>query len=160
MIRCGIDPGASGGIAFLGGGKFIAGFRMPYNDKAVDGRELARILDLYHPEEVVIEKVQAMPATLRGRQQGTQSAFTFGHGAGVLQGVVQALCYPLAMIRPEEWKKLVGLTGKDKRASNALAKNLWPDADINWDVLANNGIAEAALIARAQSAKFVLEANA
>lgn len=160
MIRCGIDPGASGGIAFLGGGKFIAGFRMPYGNKEVDGRELARILELYHPEEVVVEKVGAMPPTLRGRQQGTQSSFTFGHGAGVIQGVVQALCYPLAMIRPEEWKKLSGLTGKDKKASNALAKNLWPDAAVDWDVQANNGIAEAALLARAQGAKFVMEANA
>jgi hypothetical protein len=160
MIRCGIDPGAAGGIAFLGGGKFIAGFRMPYHDKIVDGRELARILELYHPEEVVVEKVAAMPPSLHGRTQGTQSAFTFGLGAGVIQGVVQSLCYPLVMISPPEWKKLSGLIGKDKRASNLLAKNLWPDADVNWDVQANNGIAEAALIARAQSAKYVKEANA
>lgn len=152
MIRCGIDPGATGGIAFLGGPKFIAGFRMPYHDKRVDGRELSRILELYHPEEVVIERVAARPG------QGVTSMFTFGYNAGVLQGVVQSLGYPLVMIKPEEWKKLSGLTGKDKRASNMLAKNLWPDAAIEWDVAANNGIAEAALLARAQGAKYVQEA--
>jgi crossover junction endodeoxyribonuclease RuvC len=157
MFVIGVDPGISGGVVVLReDGEFADGFRTPIfqepTRKRLNSREMAdRLIRLgclgwySHP---VIEEVNAMPA------QGVSSSFRFGESFGRAYGVLNVVSiHPVVTVRPAVWKKHFGLS-RDKRGSLALAEHCWPDAmdmegeEINWGVLANDGIAEAALIAK------------
>lgn len=70
---------------------------------------------------VVMEKVHAY------RGQGVSSSFSFGQGYGVLQGIVGAFGIPITLVRPQVWKKALGLNADGKK-SLALARELYPDA--------------------------------
>lgn len=141
----GADPGLTGGVAVLTktGGLAEAG-RMPIiqigNRKIVDGKELHDLFFGYRPARAIVELVNSMP------KQGVASTFTFGRAAGGLESVLLAAGYPLEFVAPGKWKKFWGLD-KSKQASLDKAKSLWPDHAVLWNVKANNGIAEAALIA-------------
>lgn len=80
--------------------------------------------------------------------QGVTSMFTFGHAAGVVEGVVVGQMIPVTKVTPQAWKKRAGLVGKDKDAARSRAIQLWP----RWDSLGKKGegqaLADAALIAR------------
>lgn len=148
----GIDPGKSGGVAIVssGSGRLLAGRRMPI---LLHGKR--DVVDVYelnawvagqrpigmggHVERVVLEQVHAMPG------QGVSSMFNFGRHTGAVEGWAVSLAAPVHWVTPQKWKKHFGLS-KDKRASLDRAR-LEFGADTMWDVLANDGIAEAALIA-------------
>ena len=145
----GIDPGVSGAIVILQSAVkpyVVEWTRMPTvkvgKSTRVDAAELARFLQDYDTGHAYIEAVHAMPG------QGVTSMFTFGHAAGVADGVVSTLCIPSTHVRPEVWKKRAGLIGKDKDAARSRAIQLWP----NWAALGKKGegqaFADAALIAR------------
>lgn len=145
----GIDPGVSGSIVILQSAAkpyVVEWLRMPVmavgKSKRVDAAELSRFLQDYDCGHAYIEAVHAMPG------QGVTSMFTFGHAAGVVDGVVSTLCIPITHVRPEAWKKRAGLIGKDKDAARSRAIQLWP----NWAALGKKGegqaFADAALIAR------------
>lgn len=140
----GIDPGKSGGIAAVGdNGKFIDGIRMPIikhgKRDVVDTRKLSMWVDHTALTCVVIEQVHAMPG------QGVSSMFNFGRHTGAVEGWALEWKCPVYWVTPAKWKKHFGLS-KDKRASldRAVLEFGW---DKRWDVLANDGIAEAALLA-------------
>ena len=143
----GIDPGKSGGIAAVGdNGKFIDGIRMPIikhgKRDVVDTRKLTdwvgEISDGY-VDTIVIEQVNAMPG------QGVTSMFNFGRHTGAVEGWALEFGKPVQWVTPRKWKAYYNLS-KDKRASldRAVLEFGW---DKRWDVLANDGIAEAALLA-------------
>ena len=90
---------------------------------------------------VVIEKQSARPG------QGVSSTYKIGYGYGVLIGVLAALKFPVVEVAPATWKRATGLTGKDKEASRALARSLWPDCEL-LSRKGDHGRAEALLIAR------------
>jgi crossover junction endodeoxyribonuclease RuvC len=91
--------------------------------------------------QAYVELVGSMPG------QGVASMFSFGHSAGVIQGVLGALEIPVTMVTPQTWKKRAGLVGQDKDASRTLAIQMWPF----WRELDKKGAgqayADAALIA-------------
>ena len=147
MITIGIDCGQTGGIAIVEDGKFISGKRMPIIQrgkwKHVDIRALMQWIT---PETTasrgvtfVIESVHAMPA------QGVSSSFAFGRAAGGVEAWAMAYGLPVEWVSPAKWKKAMGLSS-DKQASMDACK-LHFGAHPFWDVKANDGIAEAALIA-------------
>lgn len=70
---------------------------------------------------VVLEQVHAMP------KQGVTSSFHFGQGYGALQGIVGAFGLPVTLVRPQVWKKALGLDSSADK-SLALARELYPDA--------------------------------
>ena len=74
--------------------------------------------------------------------------FTFGHAAGVVQGLVQGQGHPLTLVTPQKWKKAAGLIGSEKDAARSAAILQWP----SWRELDAKGkgqaLADAALIAR------------
>lgn len=70
---------------------------------------------------VVLEQVHALP------KQGVTSSFHFGQGYGALQGIVGAFGLPVTLVRPQVWKKALGLDADEKK-SLALARQLYPDA--------------------------------
>ena len=80
-----------------------------------------------------VELVSSMPG------QGVASMFSFGHAAGVIQGVLGAYRMPVKMVTPQAWKKRAGLIGKDKEASRTLAIQMWP----NWRDLDKKGVGQA-----------------
>lgn len=62
--------------------------------------------------------------------QGAASMFSFGHAAGLAEGVVTALQIPLVLVTPQSWKRAAGLIGSDKAASLAVAARLFPGAPL------------------------------
>lgn len=90
---------------------------------------------------VFIEKVTA------GKAQGATSMFNFGQGFGMWQGILAALELPYTWITPQAWKKvmLAGF-GKEKDASLARAKQLFPYLVPQLTRKKDDGRAEAVLI--------------
>jgi crossover junction endodeoxyribonuclease RuvC len=141
MIKIGIDPGLSGAIVIFEDGVPTECYRMPTMKIGAANRvnpyALASIIrpSIYADIETVayVEQVGSMPG------QGVASMFSFGHAAGVIQGVLGAFRIPVKMVTPQSWKKKAGLTGKNKDASRTLAIQMWPD----WRELDKKGVGQA-----------------
>jgi len=149
MIKIGIDPGLSGAIVIMDMNSPIEWHRMPTmktgSANRVNAPALAAIIRPYlfldKPLHAYVELVSSMPG------QGVASMFSFGHSAGVIQGVLGAFEIPVTMVTPSQWKKRALLVGQDKDASRTLAIQMWPF----WRELDKKGVgqafADAALIA-------------
>jgi hypothetical protein len=136
----GVDPGITGGIAFLYPSGEIAADDIPTVDGSVDVDALVRCVRQHHPRVAVIEKAQAMP------KQGVVSVFKYGTAFGALCAVT-ALCeIPTHLVSPRKWKTYFGLDA-DKEKSRALAIRLWPGSGL-FERKKDHGRSEAALIAR------------
>jgi crossover junction endodeoxyribonuclease RuvC len=70
---------------------------------------------------------------------GVASMFSFGHSAGVIQGVLGAFKIPVIMVTPQTWKKRAGLLGQNKDASRTKAIQMWP----SWRDLDKKGAGQA-----------------
>lgn len=72
-----------------------------------------------------LELVHSMP------KEGVRSAFSFGCGFGIWQGLLVGLRIPYELVTPQAWKKLL-LNGqpKEKGASILKAKQLFPNAPL------------------------------
>lgn len=130
----GIDPGASGGIAVIGGGTFA--FKMPETERDIWDAvtELSRVPDV--TVTAAIETVHAMP------KQGVSSTFKFGKGYGGLRMALIAAGIPFVDVSPQAWQKALGcLTRGDKNVSKAKAQQLFPNIKVT------HAIADALLIA-------------
>ena len=141
MIKIGIDPGLSGAIVVLEDDLPTEWYRMPTmktgSANRVNAAALAAIIrrTIFDDEETraYVELVSSMPG------QGVASMFSFGHSAGVIQGVLGAYRMPVKMVTPQAWKKRAGLIGKDKEASRTLAIQMWPE----WRDLDKKGVGQA-----------------
>jgi len=137
----GIDPGLSGAIVVLFQGTPVTCARMPTMKMGAANRVNASALAAIIKGELreryklhaYVELVGSMPG------QGVASMFSFGHSAGVIQGVLGALEIPVTMVTPQSWKKRAGLVGKDKDASRTLAIQTWPE----WRTLDQKGAGQA-----------------
>jgi len=141
----GIDPGISGALALLIGDQLEAVLDMPTIMVRGRARVTAAgvtnaIVDL-NPDLVAIEEVGVMP------RQGIASGFSFGYGAGILEGVCAALSRPVHLVRPNVWKREAGVPA-DKGAARQMASRLWPDQASLFARVKDDGRAEAALLAR------------
>ena len=140
MIKIGIDPGLSGAIVIMENNTPVAWYRLPTMKTGwanrVNAPALAAIIrpSIYGEEiKAYVELVGSMPG------QGVASMFSFGHSAGVIQGVLGAFEIPVVMVTPSQWKKRASLTGKDKDASRTLAIQTWPE----WRLLDQKGAGQA-----------------
>lgn len=144
MTRCilGIDPGASGALAFYfpddASGR-VAVHDMPFAG-TVSGGGLGDLIRQYGPTEAIVELVAAMPG------QGVSSTFKFGLAAGAVHGALGALGIPYHLVTPGKWKRRMGLTS-DKDASRAMACRLFPRVASSFARKRDDGRAEAALLA-------------
>lgn len=138
----GIDPGLTGALAFYfpAHAERIAAYDLPVADKEIDAGGLARIIDRFGPQAVIIERVSAMPG------QGVSSTFKFGQAYGTVRGVVQALGVPVHLVSPTSWKRHFKLSA-DKEKARALAVRLWPSSE-HFERKKDHNRAEAALLAR------------
>lgn len=122
-IHIGIDPGLSGGIAFIPTTGTPWAHKMPNTDRDLIDL-LSDAISLAEPR-AVIELVHSSP------QMGVKSAFTFGEGYGRLQAVLTALRIPYERVRPAIWQKAMGcLTKGDKNVSKRRAQELFPNLRI------------------------------
>jgi crossover junction endodeoxyribonuclease RuvC len=145
MKTIGIDPGCSGAVVLLDNGHPVEWELMPVlkvgKNTRVNGAALAAFLLPWADAHVYLEHVGAMPG------QGSASMFTFGHAAGVVEGVLSGLGIPYTLVSPLAWKKRAGLIGTDKDAARSRAIQLWP-AWRDLDTKAKGqAFADAALIA-------------
>lgn len=145
MIIAGIDPGITGALVLIDDDGYLKVYGVPTVGKDPDyvrwAQEWASPLKL--AAHVWIEKVAAMP------KQGVSSTFTFGERYGFILGLVAASGTAFSYVRPQEWKKRVGIvSGADKGASRLRASEMFPAHSGNWKLVKDDGKAEAALIAR------------
>lgn len=148
----GIDPGCSGAlVAMHDDGAIFDTLLMPTikvgTKSRVNGAAIAawvaKVRDHRKvPCHAFLEQVGAMPG------QGTASMFTFGHAAGLVEGVITGAGVPLTLVTPQAWKKKVGLIGQDKDAARSRAIQLYPDLRVLDLKGKGQAIADAILIAR------------
>ena len=122
-IFIGIDPGKSGGIAYIDTETKIV-YTIPYNDKALI--DLCRYEGYGGNTEHImccLEKVGAMPG------QGVVSMFSFGQSVGYIKGVLESFRIPYQEITPQKWKREFSLTS-DKAKSAEVCRKLFPDISL------------------------------
>lgn len=120
----GIDPGASGGIAWITDGNPCVE-KMP--DTLQDLWELIENITgaLPHKCKAYLEQVHSMPG------QGVASSFKFGQGYGSLEMALTAAGIPFERVTPQKWQKSMGcLTKGDKNVSKRKAQELFPQLKI------------------------------
>lgn len=148
-VILGIDPGASGGLAFFNIERGLLDvFDMPIvevkrgnrNKKEVSPQMLQAIIGARRVHAAYLEKVGAMPG------QGVSSMFQFGRSVGMIEGVLATLLIPTSYVTPQKWQKEVGARG-GKDASRARAAELFPAYAANFQRKKDDGRADAALIA-------------
>lgn len=150
MIAIGIDPGIGGALVALRDGEYLVdhlimptikvGTKSRVNGAAVAG--WLRALNDGSEFHCFLEQVGARPG------QGTSSMFTFGHAAGLVEGVVTGAGIPLTLVTPQAWKKRAGLIGQDKDAARSRAIQLFPGLRILDLKEKGQAVADALLIAK------------
>lgn len=143
----GIDPGKTGGIAFIDAETGLAA-TAPYSDM-----ELIQLCSGNHKLVrcvCCLEKVGARPG------QGVTSMFNFGQSVGYIKGVLESFGIAYQEITPQRWKAEFGLNS-NKAASVEVCRKLFP----NVSLLASercrkphDGMAEALLMAEYARRKF------
>lgn len=151
MIVLGVDPGGSGAlVAMLDNGTMLEYLIMPTikvgTKTRVNGAAIAafihRLIDDHRFAHCYLEQVGAMP------KNGASSMFTFGHAAGLVEGVITGAGIPLTLVSPQAWKKQAGLIGQDKDAARSRAIQLYPDLRVLDLKAKGQAVADAILIAR------------
>lgn len=146
MTILGIDPGVSGALALVCDGD-VHVHDMPVAEvrgkRHIDGPRLAKLIATgfqVQPDMVVLEHVQGVQGS------GATSAFSFGRGFGIVEGVVTAIGFPLTLVRPQTWTKALGVS-RDKGQHRLTASRLWPRHAELFARVKDDGRADAALLA-------------
>lgn len=150
----GIDIGATGCLVVLDDEHnhgYVDHIHMPViktgSKTRVNGAAIAAWLSQYDISHAYIELVNGMPSK-GGVRMGAASAFSFGHAAGVIEGVLQGAFIPFQPITPSKWKKNAGLWSTDKDVARSKAVQLYPavrDLDLKKK---GQALADAIFIAR------------
>lgn len=156
----GVDPGGTGAlVALQNDGSIIETLPMPTikigTKTRINGAAIAAWLaDVIQESKSLchayLEQVNAMPSGPPGRKRamGVGSAFTFGHAAGLVEGVLTGAGIPITLVTPQAWKKSAGLIGSDKDAARSRAIQLYPTCRILDLKGKGQAVADALLIAR------------
>jgi hypothetical protein len=125
----GIDPGKSGGIAFIGESEILV-------SKMLDTEsDICHCLStVQYPVKAMIEKVGGYRA---GREQRGSAMFNFGMNYGGLRMALIALEIPFEEVTPKRWQKAFGLfraktetNTQWKNRAKAKAQQLFPEITI------------------------------
>lgn len=133
----GIDPGASGGIAYvwIAPNGRVQAWAKPMPETWMDIWGVIRALGKV-AQFAIIERVNAMP------KQGVVSTFKFGKSAGALEMALVAAGLRYELVTPSVWQgNLHCRTGGVKNVSKARAQQLFPGVKMT------HAIADALLIA-------------
>ena len=142
-VWIGIDPGASGGYAWISDGD--KRFTAEWDDAKFieEMRSVCKFGSDGLTIKTCLERVGAMPGN------GSVSMFKFGKSAGFIEGVLQAFHIPYELISPQKWKKEFSLTS-DKSKSIEVCNHLFPDVNLLRTERCkkpHDGMAEALLMA-------------
>jgi crossover junction endodeoxyribonuclease RuvC len=127
-ITIGIDPGASGAIAWIDERGKSCVEKMP--DTLQDLWELVVSISLNAGTgglgvRAYLEAVSSSP------QMGVVSSFSFGRGYGNLEMALTAAGIPFERVRPQVWQKAMGcMTKGNKNISKQKAQELFPDKKV------------------------------
>jgi hypothetical protein len=147
ILAC--DPGITGAFSVFENGQLIEIIDMPIFEvksgqtmkKRINAAEVAAFFKKYqHAKRLIIEQVGGMPG------QSGSASFTFGYGAGILEGAAAALGIPISFTPPQRWRPGIGLGASDKGASRQMATRLYPSFSSFFAKAKNDGRAEAVLI--------------
>lgn len=141
----GVDPGAKGGLAIVCASNLLSGTRMPTmslkGKVLVDARAIVDWLEGQEFDHVVVEAVHAMP------KQGVTSSFQFGRSLGAVEGVLATYGKPMHYVQPAQWKRALGLSSSKQQSIDLARTRFGRKADHLIRFKADDGIAEAALLA-------------
>ena len=150
----GVDPGATGALAFLLDREPIAFIDVPTINRAAGGQmvdphsladDVRKIIDACGTVYVlaIFELVQAMP------DQSANSGFRFGQSDGMIRGALGALRIPWCEVTPVVWKRALDLLGHDhpKKAAIEAALDRYPQCSKWIHLVKHADRAEALLLA-------------
>lgn len=146
----GIDPGVSGAIVVTTGDasriEYVWDMKVTEirGKRHVSPRGVAVLLSnaqTYADNQatVILEHVQGV------QQSGATSAFNFGRGFGVIEGVVAGLGLACELVRPQVWTKALRVS-RDKGSHREAAMRLWPEHAAQFARVKDDGRADAALL--------------
>lgn len=147
-MLCGIDPGSHGAIAWLDDdGSLLAVADLPIAEVMVGGTKRRRLVPILlasmlrerRPVSVFLEEVGTRPG------EGAVGAFTLGRNMGQIEGVLGGLGLSYTLVRPQKWKRSLGLT-EDKELCRERALRLWPAHAATFKRKMDADRAEASLI--------------
>lgn len=151
MIYIGIDPGLSGGIAFINENDLLPFATPVIGGKDYDVQAMKQILQQWKSTGSLfctIENQISMPG------QGLTSTLATGKGFGIWLGLLAGLEVPFQVISAKQWqnKLFTGTSPKldTKARSEIVAKRLFPAADFRKSdraTKAHDGLTDAACIA-------------
>lgn len=145
MRVVGIDPGLSGGLAFLDGTQASAD-PMPTigkgKDRFLDVEELSNWIKFRAPELIVLERVNAIPGASAG------SSFKFGGVYWTTYSIATLLRRPLLQVTPKQWQdRILGGTSRDKSVAMRVCRDLFPGCSIEVNGSQHDGLSDALCIA-------------
>ncbi len=160
MRIIGIDGGVTGAIAFLDdAGALVNVYDMPTFTCTVNGKERQQLDPVAFKQRcqalgfgldlVLFEEGQGV------REQSAAAAYKYGFTNGQTVGIVATLGLPYEFVRPDVWKRALGLIGKSKDDSRRLAQQLYPVDAVSFSRKGDHGRAEATLIAHYGLKRFV-----
>jgi hypothetical protein len=143
-MKCyiGVDPGNNGGIALIQGNQAIEYEQMP-NSKGI--RDFFDNAAVAFPNNLVCIFEEH-------KGGGPQTNAAAHRSAGLYLGMFQMICdvqeIPFHLVRPQEWKKVLG-ANKDKNRSIRMAEQIFPTVNLLFPrcTIKADGVAEALLIA-------------
>ena len=120
----GIDPGASGGFAWVHDKK-VGTIKMPQSDSEII-EELNRLSKLNLPDAPIcfLEKVSGFI----GKPQPGSRMFKFGKGYGFLLGAMMSMKYQIHLVTPQKWQKNLGLGTRGERTPSEWKRFLKDEA--------------------------------
>ena len=120
----GIDPGASGGFAWLHN-KRVESIKMPQSDsEIVDRLFYLRGLSCSDTPICFIEKVSGFI----GKPQPGGAMFKFGKGFGFLLGAMMVMKFEINLVTPQKWQKNLGLGPRGERTPSEWKRHLKDEA--------------------------------
>ncbi|WP_018935670.1 MULTISPECIES: hypothetical protein [unclassified Thioalkalivibrio] len=148
-LYLGIDPGATGCLALLDTqSEYVEHLLMPTTKTGkrsrVSGAAVGAWLAEYSGRiaHVFVERVGARPG------ESPHAAFSFGHSAGLVEGVIAAAGLPVTLVTPQVWKRHAGLTGSNKDSARSRAVQLYPGVRDLDQKAKGQALADALLIGR------------
>jgi len=151
----GIDPGATGALAFL---TLANGLPVGLECLDIPTHKIGRRthVDAYALSREIDARCTARDEPLSAAiieqggvrpQNGRIGAAAFWLGLGEVRGILAAHFVPIEIVTPAAWKRTARLTREGKDASRARASEIFPKWAGQWARTKDHGRAEAALIA-------------
>lgn len=150
MVYIGIDPGKKGGLSII---KPTSDIECYLWDETTFIDKIKNLSTQYKSNEMIccMEMVHSMPT------DSHKTAFSFGYQCGFIKAILTAFGVPFQEISPMKWKNEFNLVKKDKLASIAMCKQLYPEVSLlptSRCKKESDGMAESLLMATYAKRKF------